>query len=381
MIPVSYNYRSLMVRWKTTLMTASGFTLVVAALIVMLAFINGIQDVCAVSGEPENTVVLSKGAGDEILSQMDRNLVSQLESTRGIRGPDGGRLLVSRELFMVANRFIDKNDYAVMAVRGVLPVALQVHTKVRFDQGRCFRTGQSEVAIGRGVAQATKLGIGDRFTLGRKSWRVVGIFTAAGSALESEVWCDLNELASQFRREGFYSSVVMRASDPAEASRLAKLLSRSRRISVEAQTETDYYARQGEQTKVLESATWVIAWFMGVGAIFGVMNTMYAAISQRVKDIAVMRIMGFQPREILLSFLTESILIAIIGGLLGAGLGLLTNGITQNTDIGARQVQFAFRVDTTTLLLAGGFAVVMGIVGGFFPARSAMRIKPIEALR
>jgi putative ABC transport system permease protein len=266
-------------------------------------------------------------------------------------------------------------------VRGVLPVALQVHTKVRFDQGRCFRTGQSEVAIGRGVAQATKLGIGDRFTLGRKSWRVVGIFTAAGSALESEVWCDLNELASQFRREGFYSSVVMRASDPAEASRLAKLLSRSRRISVEAQTETDYYARQGEQTKVLESATWVIAWFMGVGAIFGVMNTMYAAISQRVKDIAVMRIMGFQPREILLSFLTESILIAIIGGLLGAGLGLLTNGITQNTDIGARQVQFAFRVDTTTLLLAGGFAVVMGIVGGFFPARSAMRIKPIEALR
>jgi putative ABC transport system permease protein len=381
MIPVSYNYRSLIVRWKTTLMTASGFTLVVAALIVMLAFINGIQEVCATSGEPENVVVLNKGSGDEILSQMDRNLVSQLESTRGVRGPNGGRLLASRELFMVANRLVNKNDYAVMAVRGVMPAALAVHSKLKFDSGRSFRPGQSEVIIGKSVAHANKLNLRDSLVLGRKSWRVVGIFSAAGSALESEVWCDLNELASQFRREGFYTSVVIRTADAGEAARLTKLLSRSRRISVEAQTEIDYYARQAEQTKILESAAWVIAWFMGVGAIFGVMNTMYAAISQRVKDIAVMRIMGFQPLEILLSFLTESILIAFVGGVLGAGLGFAANGITQNADIGSHQIQFAFRVTTQTLLLAGLFAVVMGVVGGLFPAMSAMRVKPIEALR
>lgn len=381
MVPVSYNYRSLMVRWKTTFMTASGFTLVVAALIVMLAFINGIQEVCATSGEPENVVILSKGAGDEILSQMDRNLVSQLESTRGFAGPNGGKLLVSRELFMVANRFINKNDYQVMAVRGVLPVAFQVHSKMHFDEGRPFRPSQSEVVIGKGAAHSNKLKIGDQFVLGRKSWRVVGVFSAAGSALESEVWCDLGELATQFRREGFYNSVVMRTSDADASVQLARILSRSRRISVEAQTETNYYARQAEQTKFLESAAWVIAWFMGVGAIFGVMNTMYAAISQRVKDIAVMRIMGFRPLEILLSFLTESLLIALIGGCLGAALGYATNGITQNTDIGARQVQFAFHVDGRTLLLACAFAVIMGVVGGLFPALSAMRIKPIEALR
>ncbi|MBX7072177.1 MAG: ABC transporter permease [Pirellulales bacterium] len=381
MVPVSYNYRSLIVRWKTTLMTASGFTLVVGALIVMLAFINGIQEVCATSGEPENVVVLSKGAGDEILSQMDRGVISQLESTRGFAGPEGGRPLVSRELFVIANRFLTKNDYAVLAVRGVVPAAFDVHSKVRFESGRRFRPGASEVVIGKGVAQSNQLKIGDSFTIGRKQWRVVGVFSAAGSALESEIWCDLSELASQFKREGLYTSVCMRAANPDEAVRLANSLTKSRRMNVEAQTETNYYAKQAEQTKFLESAAWVIAWFMGVGAIFGVMNTMYAAINQRIKDIAVMRIMGFQPREILLSFLTESILIAIVGGLLGAGVGYLVNGITQNTDIGARQVQFAFRVDLPTLLLAGTFSIVMGVAGGLFPALSAMRIKPIEALR
>lgn len=381
MIPVSYNYRSLIVRWKTTLMTASGFTLVVAALIVMLAFINGIQKVCAISGEPENVMVLGKGAGDELLSQIDRNLMAQLETTRNIRGPNHGKPFVSRELFMVINRFLGGSDYSVTQIRGVTPAAFAVHAQVRVEQGRSFKPSQSEVIIGKSAAHSNNLKIGDLFKMGRKHWKIVGIFSADGSAIESEIWCDLNEVAGQFRREGMYSTAVLRTTDPAEARRAAKILNKSRSFSVEAQTETDYYARQAEQTEFLQSAAWVIAWFMGVGAIFGVMNTMFAAIAQRVKDIAVMRIMGFQAHEILVSFLLESILIAFIGGVLGGLVGYAANGFTQNAEIGSHSVQFSFIVDSTTLALAGTFALVMGVIGGLVPALSAMRIKPLEALR
>ncbi|HTU92830.1 MAG TPA: FtsX-like permease family protein, partial [Gemmataceae bacterium] len=207
-----------------------------------------------------------------------------------------------------------------------------------------------------------------------------GVFASGGAAFESELWCDLNELASQFRREGFYSTVILRAANPAEAEELSERLRQSRSVSVEAMTEPKYYQKQSEQTKIMQTAAWVIAWFMGVGAIFGVMNTMFAAIGQRTKDIAVLRIMGFEARDIVLSFLSEAVLIAAVGGLLGVALGAATNGITRSASLGARQIDFAFRVDGDILIFAGAFSIIMGILGGLLPALSAMRIKPLEAL-
>lgn len=382
MVPVSYSYRSLMVRWKTTLMTASGFTLVVAALVVMLAFINGIQTLCTTSGEPENVIVLNKGSNDEVLSQLDRNQVSQLEATRIETASGATRPIASPELFLVINRYSERErDYFLMQVRGVQPAAFKVHSQVRFLEGRPFRAGQAEMAIGRAVQREHKLNVGDVFEMGRKRWRISGIFESGGSAFESEVWCDLTEVASQFRREGLYSTVVLRMPDGATAEKVAAELTNGRRTSVDAKTEPQYYAKQAEGTKFLQTAAWVIAWFMGVGAVFGVMNTMFAAIGQRIKDIAVMRIMGFQPYQILLSFLLEAILIALIGGALGTALGYTTNGLTQNTDLGSRQVEFAFRVDQTIVLMAVGFSLGMGVLGGILPALSAMRVTPLEALR
>jgi ABC-type antimicrobial peptide transport system permease subunit len=187
-------------------------------------------------------------------------------------------------------------------------------------------------------------------------------------------------VASQFRREGVYSSVVLRTSGPHKAEELAQRLGGSRSVSVEAMTEPKYYQKQSEQTKIMQTAAWVIAWFMGVGAMFGVMNTMFAAIGQRTKDIAVLRIMGFESGDILLSFLLEAILIAAIGGLLGVALGAATNGLTRSAAIGARQIDFAFRVDAGIVTFAALFTFVMGALGGLLPALSAMRIKPLEAL-
>jgi putative ABC transport system permease protein len=382
MVPLSYNYRNLRVRWKTTLMTASGFTLVVAALVVMLAFIHGIEAACATTGEPENVILLSKGNNDEILSQMERGLVSQVENSKGVALDSSGQPIASRELFMVVHhRQEETGAFRFLQVRGVLPVAFRVHSQLHIVEGRTFRASQSEVIIGKGVQRENHFQLGDQIDMGRKLWKVVGVFEAEGAAFESELWCDLNELASQFRREGLYSSVILRAPTPEGAEELAEQLSQSRSVSVEAMTEPRYYQKQSEQTKIMQTAAWVIAWFMGVGAMFGVMNTMFAAIGQRTKDIAVLRIMGFESGEIMLAFLVEAILIAVLGGLLGVTLGAATNGITRTASLGARQIDFAFRIDGSILTFAALFTLVMGILGGLLPAMSAMRIKPLEALR
>jgi ABC-type lipoprotein release transport system permease subunit len=223
--------------------------------------------------------------------------------------------------------------------------------------------------------------VGDVLEVGRKPWKVSGVFQANGSALESEVWADLTETASRFRCEGAYSSVLLRASGAKAAEELAGRLTKDQSISVEAMTETHYYQKQAEETDVMKTAAWVIAWFMGVGAMFGVMNTMFAAIVQRTKDIAVLRIMGYEAAHILLAFLLEALLIAILGGGLGLALGYGANGVSQSASVGMKQVAFSFRVDAGVVAFAGVFTAVMGTLGGMLPALSAMRIQPLEALR
>lgn len=383
MIPIKYNARNLVVRWKTTLMTASGFTLVVAALVVMLAFVAGVQQVCATSGEPENVIVLAKGTNDEILSQIDLRLANQLETFPGVAVNERSQPLVSREMFLVVHRQIsDSGNFKFVQMRGVSPLAFDVHTQVRIREGRELRANQSELIIGKGVQREHRLNVGDEIELGRKTWRIAGVFEAAGTAFESEVWADLGELASIFRREGVYNSVVLRAESAEAAADLAARLADSRGVSCNPRTEPEYYAKQAEQTDMIAQAAWIIAWFMGIGAIFGVMNTMFAAIGQRRKDIAVLRILGFKAHEILISFLLEAILISIIGGGLGIALGMGVNGYSRSATVGgAREVEFAFRVTEHTIIFAAGFSIAMGIAGGLLPALSVIRVKPLEALR
>uniref|UniRef100_A0A7C4QXX3 ABC transporter permease n=1 Tax=Schlesneria paludicola TaxID=360056 RepID=A0A7C4QXX3_9PLAN len=382
MIPLKYNFRNLIVRWKTTLMTASGFMLVVAALVVLLAFVEGVQIVCATSGEPENVIVLARGNNDEVFSQVDSRTATEVANVPGVARNKAGELLVSREMFLVVHRLMhDTGAFKFLQVRGVAPVAFEVHTHIELLEGQPFRAGQSEVIIGRGVQREHQLNIGDKIQIGRKFWTVTGVFAARGSAFEAEAWCDLAELAGQFRREGMYSSVVLRTDSALAAAEVVERLRDSRSIVCNPQTEPEYYSKQAEQTQMIRNAAWIIAWFMGIGAVFGVMNTMFAAISQRRKDIAVLRIIGFQPHEILISFLLEAILISVVGGVLGISLGMFANGFSASAAMGAREVEFAFRVTNGTILYASLFALTMGILGGVLPALSVVRIQPLEALR
>lgn len=382
MIPIKYNARNLVVRWKTTLMTASGFTLVVAALVMMLAFVAGVQQVCKSSGEPQNVIALAKGNNDEVFSRLDVRTVRELERNPAIVRSDSGVPLASPESFLVVHRhMVETNQFKFIQTRGVTPIAFEVHTQIRLLEGRQFRPSQSELIIGRGVQREHQLALGDKLPLGRKEWTVVGVFDANGTAFESEVWCDQTELANLFRREGVYSSIVLRTADAEAAADLVAQLKDSRSLNCNPMTEQAYYSQQSEQTELIASAAWVIAWFMGIGAIFGVMNTMFAAIGARRKDIAVLRIMGFQAHEILVSFLLEAILISAIGGVLGILLGTAVNGFSRSAAVGAREVEFAFRVTESTVMFAAAFALAMGVLGGLLPAMSVVRVQPLEALR
>lgn len=382
MIPIRYNARNLVVRWKTTLMTAAGFTLVVSALVIMLAFIAGIQAVCTVSGDPRNVLVLAKGANDEVFSTIDSQTASEIENARGIAKDRRGQPLVSRELFMVVHRFIEaENVFKFLQIRGVQPAAYEVHDQVQVVEGRMPRANQSEILIGRAIVSEHKLGVGDQIEIGRKMWKVSGVFEASRSAFESEVWCDLSELASQFRREGIVSTIVIRTASSAGAVELTKRLMASRLTPCSAIPEQSYYAKQAESTQLMKTGAIVIAWFMGVGAVFGVMNTMFAAIGQRRKDIAVLRILGYQPHEIMISFLAEAMLIAFVGGALGISIGFLANGFTTSSAVAVREMQLAFKVDGSTVMIAATTTFFMGLFGGLLPALSVVRIKPLEALR
>jgi putative ABC transport system permease protein len=326
--------------------------------------------------------VLAKGNNDEIFSQLDTRMMNELSNFPGVARSRSGEPLASREMFLVVHRLIeDTGAFKFLQTRGVTPVAFDVHTQLKLIEGQMYRSSQSEVIIGRGVQREHRLNVGDKVPIGRKLWTVTGVFEAGGSAFESECWCDLTELASQFRREGSYSTMVMRTENPEAAADLVERLQNSRSIVCNPQTEVAYYAKQSEQTQLIATAAWIIAWFMGVGAVFGVMNTMFAAISQRRKDIAVLRILGFKPHEILVSFLLEAILISIVGGTLGILLGTGVNGFSRSTAMGAREVEFAFRVTQSTVVFAAGFAMAMGVIGGVVPALSVVRVQPLEALR
>jgi putative ABC transport system permease protein len=382
MIPFAYSHRNLRVRWKTTLMTASGFTLVVAALVVMLAFVNGLRAVCAVTGQPENVMVLSRGNADEVLSQLDRRTVSQIKDDPGISRDASGEQLVSTELFCAVNQRVDEtNDTQSLQVRGIQSIALKVHSQVKLIEGRMFRPGQGELILGRAVQKNLNLAIGDPVSVGRKTWRVAGVFSAAGAVFESEIWTDLDELASLFRRDAAFSSVVLRTPSAATAQQVAARLSSSRQMAIDAQTEPEYYLKQSKQTEALRAAGITVAIFMGIGAVFGVTNTMFAAIGQRTGDIAVMRLLGFRKHEILMSFLLEALLIALIGGVLGSALGYSVNGLTVNSALSSKSVAFAFFVDGPSLAIGLLFTLVLGVLGGLLPALTAMRIDPLQSLR
>ena len=385
-IPLIYNLRSVRQRPVSTALTALGIGLVVAVFIAMLALANGFAAALARTGSDENVLVLRKGADSEMSSGLDRDAVRTLTASPHIaRGPDG-RALASPETYVVIplGRMGDTTQLANVVVRGVSEQAWQVRANVRLLEGTRPAAGKNEVCIGkRLVGRFPHTGIGETIRFAGRPWTVTCHFAAAGSAFESEIWGENEQIIPAMRRDGF-QSLAFRLADPAAFDEAKRLLEADKRVTVDVYRESAFYAKQSELLgRILRILAIMITAIMAVGAVFGAVNTMYAAVASRAPEIAVLLTLGFRPRSILASFLAESALIAATGGLVGCLIALPINGIVTSTTNWASfsEIAFSFRI-TPALLLAGViFAVVMGTLGGFFPARRASKVPVAQGIR
>ncbi|MES2176295.1 MAG: FtsX-like permease family protein [Gemmatimonadota bacterium] len=386
-IPFVYNYRSVMQRPVSTALTALGIGLVVAVFVAMLALANGFIAALVESGSPDNVLLLRRGADSELSSGIPREAVSIIASSPHIAIGADNRPLISPETYLVLNlRRAGGTEFEVANVvaRGVSAKAFEVRRNIKIIEGKQISSGQSEICVGSKLAgRFENVAVGNVLRFGNRDWNVVCRFTADGSSFESEIWGENEQFQNVFRGNSF-QSLTFRLKDPAAFDEVKRAMLADQRIQVDAHRESEFYASQSELLgNILRFLAIMITSIMAVGAVFGAVNTMYAAVSSRTPEIAVLLTLGFHPRSILTSFLAESALIAFVGGIVGCLLALPINGVVTSTTNWASfsEIAFAFRV-TPQLLLAGiVFSVVMGVVGGFFPARRASKMPVIQALR
>jgi len=387
-VPLSYNARSLLQRPVSTALTALGIALVVAVFIGMLALANGFRSALTRTGSSQNVLVLRRGADSELSSNMDRQSASILTSSPHVATGADGRPMVSPELYVVIPLpragGTDTTALANVVVRGVSPAAWTVRHNVGVEAGRKPESGKAEICVGKKLAgRFDHTAVGETLRFGGRNWTVVCQFSANGSAFESEIWGENEQFIPVFRGE-LFQSLTFRLKDPAAFAEAKRTLEADRRLTVDVYRESDFYTEQSQLLgRILQILAILITSIMAIGAIFGAINTMYAAVASRSPEIAVLLTLGFHPRSVLASFLAESALIALVGGIVGALLALPINGIVTSTTNWASfsEIAFSFRV-TPGLLLAGiCFALVMGLVGGFFPAWRAARLPVVQALR
>jgi len=387
-IPLKYNLRNLLVRKATTLATAGGIALVVVVTILLLSLVTGLQRMLVTTGSPNNLVVMRKGATNDGSSSVTREAAQALRYLSGIARTPEGEPLVSLELINQPFVRPKGGGRENILVRGVTPLGYLVHDNVRFVAGRPPRPAVGEAAVGIAASQRyAGAGLGETLQFGRRNWTVVGIFTADGSAFESEVWVDVEDLFTDANRS-MYSGVRLTVAPGADRETLIRRIADDPRISLEAKPEVDYYSEQAEGANTLYLLTAVLAVIMGTGAIFGAMNTMFAAVAHRTAEIGTLRALGFSRGTILLSFVSESVLLALLGYvggvLLGIGALVAVNGLLHGVAFNLASFSTAvvtLRLSPMILLVALLLSALMGVFGGFLPARRAARMRVIEALR
>src|SRR5512137_593385 len=383
-VPLAYNIRNLRVRLFSTVMTVLSVGLVVAVFIGVMALARGLEEAFEATGEPLNVVVLRQGSQVETSSAVRRDALQVIQYLPGVALDADGTPLVSPEVIVLLN-LPKRGDGqgANVLVRGLRAKGFALRPPVRLVEGRAARPGLREVIVGRAIADRFEnAGLGQMLRFGRSHWRVVGIFEAGRTAFGSEIWTDASELADDFDRAD-YSSVLLRADDPAALRAIERRIDGDQRLHLKAQAEPAYYAEQTKNAGPIKILGGFMAILMAIGASFAIMNTMYASVARRAREIGVLRVLGFQPGSILLSFLGESVLLALLGGLLGCFLALPIHGLTTGT-MNFRtfsDISFAFRITPDLMARGMGFALVMGAVGGFLPARLASRQPMVETLR
>jgi putative ABC transport system permease protein len=384
-IPIGYNLRNLVVRKTTTLMTAVGIGLTVAVLVADLALVEGLRTAFKATGHPLQLIVMRKGSNAELNSTVTREALQILKAKPGIAVNEAGEPMVSPEILSVVNLpSVDSPNGMNLIVRALSQPGIEMRNAKIQPGGRWFQAGQREVVVGKSVAKRyPNAQLGKRLRFGRGEWEVVGVFDAGDSAFNSEIWGELNQIGPDFNRQDTVSTVVVRAGDSATFQALVNSLNDDRQLGVNAVREREYFEQQTSAGAPLQIFGLLVAVIMAVGSSFAAMNTMYAAVARRAKEIGTLRVLGFSRGSILLSFLIESLLLSLIGGVLGCLIALPLNGVT--TGIGSfatfSEIAFDFRVSLSAMLAGIIFALVVGVIGGLFPASNAARKEILTALR
>lgn len=385
-IPLVYTVESLRLRWATALVAVLGIAGTVAVFIAMLALGQGFRATLMHSGSPDNAIVRRAGATSEMDSVLNLDSLHAVEDSARV-ARDGAIALVSPEVVVVAALPLRKEGSdANVQVRGLLPVATRVHRTVRIAEGRFLTPGLQEILVGKNAVHSyAGLEYGSTAHFGGTDWKVVGILDGGGSSFDSEIWCDLDALAQAYQRpKGIFQSLAVKLKDPSDLDSFRNELLHDRRLEVQVDGEVEYYERESQAlTGLIRSLGGIVAFVMGLGAVFGALNTMYSTIAERTREVATLRAIGFGTASVLLCFVLESLLIALVGGLAGCLLVLPVNGMTTGTLNWQTFSHLAFAFQITGGLLFAGvlFGLLMGLVGGVPPALRAARLPVAAALR
>ena len=384
---IAFNLRSLPSRIGSAAVAVTGIAFVVIVLVGVLSIGEGFRSVMVVAGSPDTALVLRSGADSEMTSVLNRDEVDVIRDAAGVaRGADG-KPLVSPETFVIVD--LPKrtsHTSANVPLRGVQPGAFAIRPEVKIVEGRMFEWGRNEVIVGRGAhAEFGGTEVGSDLRFGTNTWKVVGLFEANGSISESELWADAAVLGPAYQRNSSYSIVVVKLASAGTFTQFKDTLTTNPKLSVKVQHETEYYEAQSRTLRALVTGlALIVCSLMGLGAVFGALNTMYTAVAARAREIATLEALGFGGFAVLVSVIVESLLLALVGGIAGALLAYVGfdgyRAATMNWQTFS-QVAFAFDVTPRLMMWATIYALVIGLIGGFFPAIRAARIPVAAALR
>src|SRR5437588_6330731 len=384
-IPFTYIARNLVARRLTTILTAGGMALVVYVFATVLMLAAGLEQTLVSTGQEDNVVVIRRSAQTEVQSGVDRRQASVIESLPDIAtGADGQRLISKEPVVLINLPKRSTGKSANVVIRGVTPAGLTLRPQVQIVDGRMFRPGTSEVIAGRSIANGFRgAGLGETLRFASRDWTVVGVFDAGRTGFDSEIWGDAEQMLQAFRRTVF-SSVIFKLTDGDRFDEVKSIIESDPRLTLDAKRETRFYADQSEAlSKFISYLGTSISVIFSIGAIIGAMITMYASVASRTSEIGTLRALGFSRAAILVAFLGESLLLGLIGGVIGVECASFMQALSISTMNFQTFAELAFRFVLTPgiVLAALVFALGMGFVGGFLPAARAARLKIVDALR
>ncbi|MFC0169743.1 ABC transporter permease [Pseudoduganella danionis] len=384
-IPLSYVARNLWARRLTTALTAAGLALVVFVFATVLMLDEGLRNTMVTTGEYDNVVLVRRGAETEVQSFIDRVQANIAASHPAIARDATGQPWLSRETVVLISLIKrDSGKPSNVIIRGIAHDALTLRPQVKLTAGRMFRSGASEIIAGASVARRFNgAGIGEKIRFGQREWTVVGLYDAGNSGFDSEIWGDADQLMPAFRRNA-YSAMVLRLADSRHFEQFKHDIENDQRLTLDAKREQTFYADQSKALSTFISVLGLIlSVIFSIGAMIGATITMYASVANRVGEIGTLRALGFQRRSILAAFLSESMLLAVVGGALGLACASLMQFISFSTTNfqSFSELAFGFRLTGAIIVKTLLFSLAMGGIGGFLPALRAARMPIVDALR